>query len=74
MQAFPSSEICYITGGTDLYSCWFYICQKLIYVHVYVTMHVQAQIQKFFKRGVEEDNLERKMFVDTRINACTYKN
>ena len=24
--------------------------------------------------GVEEENFERKMFVDTRINACTHKN
>ena len=24
--------------------------------------------------GVEEENFERKMFVDTCINACTHKN
>ena len=34
----------------------------------------QARIQKFFKGGIEEENFERKMFVDTRINACTHKN
>ena len=34
----------------------------------------QAQIQKFFKEGVEEENFERKMFVYTCINACTHKN
>ena len=33
----------------------------------------QARIQKFFKGGVEEENFERKMFVYTRINACTHK-
>ena len=36
---------------------------------------IQARIQKFFKEGggVEEENLERKMFVDTRNNACLHK-
>ena len=29
---------------------------------------------EIFQRGVEEKNIERKMFVDTRINACTHKN
>ena len=31
---------------------------------------------EIFQRGggVEEENFERKMFVDTRINACTHKN
>ena len=24
--------------------------------------------------GVEEENFERKMYVDTRSNACTHKN
>ena len=28
----------------------------------------------FQKEGVEEKNFERRMFVDTRINACTHKN
>ena len=28
----------------------------------------------FQRGGVEEENFERKMFVDTRINACTHKN
>ena len=39
---------------------------------------LQARIKKFFKSkvggGVEEENFERKMFVDTLINACTRKN
>ena len=30
--------------------------------------------QKFFKGGVEEENFERIMFVDTCLNACTHKN
>ena len=36
----------------------------------------QARIQKIFKGRVEEENFERKMFLDTctRINACTHKN
>ena len=36
----------------------------------------QAWIQKFIKRGggVEKENFERKMFVSTRIIACTHKN
>ena len=35
----------------------------------------QARIQKFFKGGgVKEEIFERKMFVDTRINACIHKN
>ena len=34
----------------------------------------QARIQNFFKGEVEEENFERKIFVDTRINACTHKN
>ena len=32
---------------------------------------------EIFQRGggeVEEENFERKMFVDKRINACTHKN
>ena len=29
---------------------------------------------EIFQRGVEEEKIERKMFVDTCINACTYKN
>ena len=31
---------------------------------------------EIFQKGgvVEEENFERKMFVDTRINACTHKN
>ena len=33
----------------------------------------QARIQKFFKGGGEEEKLDRKMFVDTRINACNIK-
>ena len=39
------------------------------------TVGMQARIQKFFKGGggVEEENFERKMFVDTPINACTHK-
>ena len=38
---------------------------------------VQARIQKFFKGGggIEvEETFKKKMFVDTRINACTHKN
>ena len=27
-----------------------------------------------FQKGVEEENFKRKMFVDTRINACTHEN
>ena len=31
---------------------------------------------EIFQRGggFEEENFERKMFVDTRMNACTHKN
>ena len=29
---------------------------------------------EIFQRGVGEENFERKIFVDTRINACTHKN
>ena len=29
---------------------------------------------EIFQRGIEEENFERKMSVDTRINACTHKN
>ena len=35
---------------------------------------VRRQSRNFSKGGVEEKNFERKMFVDTRINACTHKN
>ena len=37
-------------------------------------LQCHARIQKFFKGGGGEENFERKMFVDTRINACTHKN
>ena len=38
-------------------------------------LFLQARIQKFFKGGgVEKENFERKMFIDTRINTCTHKN
>ena len=30
--------------------------------------------RNFSGRGVEEENFETKMFVDTLINACTHKN
>ena len=35
----------------------------------------QARIRKFFKGGEDagEEIFERKMFVDTRNNACTHK-
>ena len=40
-----------------------------------MNLDMQARIQKFFEGGgVEEENFERKMLVDTRINACTHKN
>ena len=42
--------------------------------HHYIGFITQARIQKFFKRGVEEENFERKIFADTRINAYTHKN
>ena len=29
--------------------------------------------RNFSRGGGEEENVERKMFVDTRINACTHK-
>ena len=35
-------------------------------------LDTQARIQKFFKGG-EEENYDRKMFVETHINACTHK-
>ena len=43
---------------------------------LHVAIRMQTRIQKFFKGGggVEEENFERKMFVDTRINVCTHKN
>ena len=28
--------------------------------------------QEIFQRGVEEENFERKMFLDTGIKACTH--
>ena len=37
-------------------------------------MSVAGADPEIFQRGVEEENFERKMFVDTRINACTHKN
>ena len=33
-----------------------------------------ADPEIFQRGGVEEENFEREMFVDTRINACTHKN
>ena len=33
-----------------------------------------ADPEIFQKGGADEDNFERKKFVDTRINACTHKN
>ena len=37
--------------------------------------HIKAGADpEIFQRGVEEEKIERKMFVDTCINACTYKN
>ena len=40
-----------------------------------IVMVDQARIQKIFKGGVgEEEIFQRKMYVDTRINACTHKN
>ena len=52
-----------------------YMASILIYndVHALQIVHMQARIQKLFKWGVEEENFERKMFVDTRIKAYTHK-
>ena len=33
-----------------------------------------ADPEIFQRGGGDEENFERKMFVDTRINACTHKN
>ena len=33
-----------------------------------------ADPEIFQRGGIEEKNVERKTFVDTRINACTHKN
>ena len=42
---------------------------QLINIFLYMyTDNMQARIQIFFKVGVEEENFERKMFVDTRTN------
>ena len=37
-------------------------------------LHLSGEDPEIFQRGVEEENFERKMFVDTRINSCTHKN
>ena len=37
-------------------------------------MHTSGADPEIFQKGVEEENFERKMFVDKRINACTHKN
>ena len=53
-----------------IYGCTFVQSKSSHKKHVY-----QARIQKFFKGGgIEEKNFERKIIVDTRINACTHKN
>ena len=52
-------------------------CNSIISLHAWLELSkkkTKAQIQKFFKGQVEDENFERKMFVDTRINACTHKN
>ena len=37
--------------------------------------HISGADPEIFQReGVEEENFGRKLFVDTRINACTHKN
>ena len=36
--------------------------------------NADADPEIFQRGGGEEENFERKMFVDTRINVCTHKN
>ena len=56
---------------------------KLKKIRIYRDKHQYIASQKYggpgagpeiFQRGVEGENFERKMFVDTRIKACTHKN
>ena len=57
----------FISGG---YHSW-----DEIFINHWYDVTMQARIQNFFKGGwIEEENFERKMYVDTRINACTHKN
>ena len=35
---------------------------------------INGWVKKIFKGGGDEENFERKMFVDTSIKACTHKN
>ena len=42
--------------------------------HVDWLLHIRRGSRNFSKGGgIEEEIFERKMFVDTRINACTHK-
>ena len=50
-----------------------YNCGSLQNVRV-LLRHGSGADPEIFQRGVEEENFERKMFADTRINACTHKN
>ena len=52
-------------------------CKEMKYIQTCMTMymHTGADAEVFQKGGgVEGENFERKMFVDTCINACTHKN
>ena len=54
----------------QMYSCFvvlFNYRSKIIYT-------CTGADPEIFQSGIEEENFERKMFVDTRINACTNKN
>ena len=54
-----------------------HLCKRKIFL-MCVCLQVTGADPEIFKRGggggVEGHNFERKMFLDTRINACIHKN